>query len=231
MARKFKDLTGQKFGYLTAESRNYDAVTKKSMWVCRCECGETSVVSLSNLQSGATTSCGCQKGLSISKYRRKDLIGETFGRLTVLQQGVPTKHGGLRWECRCTCGSVTVVTSGNLLGGSTISCGCYQRERTSAANTKHGKSRDREYLLAYARKHQLNRKRRVPDWSEAELIREFYANTPDGYQVDHIVPLNGRLVSGLHVLKNLQYLPAEDNKRKANKFTPYIEINGQSQTH
>ena len=71
--------------------------------------------------------------------------------------------------------------------------------------------------LQRARKENL-----VPLWTtEADLqeIKEFYRNCPEGYQVDHIVPMKGKTVRGLHVLNNLQYLTPYENYTKANKLT------------
>ena len=59
---------------------------------------------------------------------------------------------------------------------------------------------------------------RTPPWADLKKIKEIYDNCPKGYHVDHIHPLNGILISGLHVENNLQYLPAIDNIRKSNKF-------------
>lgn len=68
-------------------------------------------------------------------------------------------------------------------------------------------------------KYRATKLRQTPPWSETDLIREFYVNCPEGYHVDHIVPLQGELVSGLHVAYNLQYLPASENLSKSNKHT------------
>lgn len=67
-------------------------------------------------------------------------------------------------------------------------------------------------------KYKYDRNLRIVPWTESEEIIKFYENCPDGYHVDHILPLKGKLVSGLHVLANLQYLTAEENLRKGNKF-------------
>lgn len=61
-------------------------------------------------------------------------------------------------------------------------------------------------------------KNATPSWADKQLIRRFYAECPKGYHVDHIVPINGKLVCGLHVENNLQYLLAKDNIAKSNNF-------------
>lgn len=82
---------------------------------------------------------------------------------------------------------------------------CHQKTTTS---TQAG--RQSEY--------KANKIQRTVSWSELDDIRAFYNKCPNGYHVDHIVPLNGELVSGLHVLNNLQYLPAAENCSKNNKY-------------
>lgn len=58
----------------------------------------------------------------------------------------------------------------------------------------------------------------TPFWADLNKIKEIYLSCPSGFHVDHIIPLNGKYVSGLHVETNLQYLPAKENLSKGNKF-------------
>lgn len=78
--------------------------------------------------------------------------------------------------------------------------------------------RNRGRLNANAAAYRAARLQQTPKWADLNAIREFYAACPPGFHVDHIVPLRGRLVRGLHVLENLQYLPARDNLVKGNRF-------------
>lgn len=64
----------------------------------------------------------------------------------------------------------------------------------------------------------------VPPWADLEAIREFYEAAPAGHQVDHVVPLNSRLVCGLHCEANLQYLPSSENQSKRNFYWPDMPI-------
>ena len=56
--------------------------------------------------------------------KRVDISGQKFGRLTVLKFA-----GNNKWECRCDCGNITLVSSQKLKSGHTKSCGCFQRDR------------------------------------------------------------------------------------------------------
>jgi hypothetical protein len=90
----------------------------------------------------------------------------------------------------------------------------------------HLKNQGNLEYLAKRRYHEANRRARrlqaTPKWlslEQKQQIKQFYINCPIGHHVDHIVPLKGKNVSGLHAPWNLQWLPGIVNKIKSNKVT------------
>lgn len=127
-----KDITGQKFGRLTAVSQNGRDQSGKVIWNCTCECGNTKSVPGSILRAGLCKSCGCLK-------RILNLRGRKFGRLTVIDKIGSNKHKNPVWSCKCECGSLTKATSTSLVNGNVRSCGCLALDYIKALTT-HGQS-------------------------------------------------------------------------------------------
>lgn len=80
------------------------------------------------------------------------------------------------------------------------------------------KYRNPEKRRAWENARRAQKIKAMPAWADKSAIMEFYKNCPDGCHVDHIIPLSNKNVCGLHVLKNLQYLPAKENLKKRNNF-------------
>lgn len=131
---RFEDISGRKFGKLTAIER-VGTGRNGGMWKCVCECGKTKICSINSLKNGNVKSCGCIKELVKP--------GEVYGRLTTIER-IPTgKHS--KWKCVCICGNETIVFQSALLRGTTQSCGCLANELASERSKTHGKSRTRIY--------------------------------------------------------------------------------------
>lgn len=64
--------------------------------------------------------------------RKRNLIGQRFERLMVIEEGYKSKNGSLMWLCRCDCGTEKYVRSDSLLSGRIKSCGCYNKDVAKA---------------------------------------------------------------------------------------------------
>lgn len=115
------DITGQKFGRLTALYP-----TRKNgrfAWHCKCDCGNECDVDSGNLRTGKQKSCGCLRNEN-GRGKKKDITGQRFGLLTVLEATEERQSGAIVWRCLCDCGNEIKVPTGNLTSGHTSSCGC-----------------------------------------------------------------------------------------------------------
>ncbi len=110
------DITGQRFGELTAIEPTEKRRNNCIIWRCQCSCGKEVFVTAKDLRSGNTTSCGCK--------RAENLEGKRFGRLTVVYRTSKSYQGNPIWHCICDCGNEVDVSSRSLRTGNTKSCGC-----------------------------------------------------------------------------------------------------------
>ena len=128
---KLKDLTGQRFGKLIVESLA-EIKNHRAYWHCRCDCGGTCVANGASLRNGETKSCGCLH----REVLVKDLTGQRFGRLTVIE-AAGMRHRCIQWKCRCECGNIVVIDGTSLRRGRSKSCGCLSKELFIERNTTH----------------------------------------------------------------------------------------------
>jgi hypothetical protein len=81
------------------------------------------------------------------KQRWIDLSGRRFGRILVVERVGKNKYGAIIWRCQCDCGGDYYPVSSQLLSGSAVSCGCFQKEYIAKRNTTHGGTYERLYRI------------------------------------------------------------------------------------
>lgn len=91
-------------------------------------------------------------------------------------------------------------------------------EESSRARVREWYHNNKDIALEGMRRRTIKVAQATSKWANLEKIKKIYKNCPEGYHVDHIVPLTNSLVCGLHVEYNLQYLTAKENQQKSNKF-------------
>lgn len=113
------DITNQKFNKLTA-IKPVGKDRRGVIWECRCDCGNIIKKTAAELRSKKYFSCGWCSGVKL-----QNLIGQKFGKLTVIKLGPKDKNGQSTWYCNCDCGKTNVlISNNNLKRGLVGSCGC-----------------------------------------------------------------------------------------------------------
>lgn len=95
------------------------------------------------------------------------------------------------------------------------------------ARVDEWRKKNKGRVNARTAKLELKKRQAMPGWTNKYAVAEFYEfaaiksrMTGIRHEVDHIVPLNGKLVCGLHTHYNLQVIPRSENTRKSNVYWP-----------
>lgn len=77
----------------------------------------------------------------------KDLTGQRYGSLTVLERAGSTPRREAAWLCRCDCGRNIVIPGDSLRSWNTKSCGCFKSDALKKRMTTHGKTTNRLHQI------------------------------------------------------------------------------------
>lgn len=110
------DIKNKRFGFWVAIDKVGKNKSGQTLWLCQCECGIQKNVTLNSLRTGNSTSCGCNK--------TPNLVGQVFGKLTVISLNKTVGKTRRYWNCKCICGKTIVVCTYKLRSGAIKSCGC-----------------------------------------------------------------------------------------------------------
>ncbi len=121
-------------------------------------CGKATVQCYVKTVNGFLRASGLSS-LCIPRPLQKDLVGKTFGDLSVLEVTDKRKRRDVLWRCRCSCGKEVEVPTVLLLGGNTTSCGCLNKrilrhvnqyeEGTSLRQSLENRPRSKNSLSGY----------------------------------------------------------------------------------
>lgn len=92
--RNVDDLTGESFGRLTVTKKDHVKKYKNNSniyWLCKCECGNESVVKASHLKDGSIKSCGCLEKENLKRISGQVIHGQTKTKLYYVWNSMRTR--------------------------------------------------------------------------------------------------------------------------------------------
>jgi hypothetical protein len=211
------DLTGQRFERLTV--MEYVGGRK---YRCVCDCGEEKHFFSSNLTRGLSRSCGC---LSVEMAKaRFDGYVSTFDNTAYQRTYRETNREKLTIQKR----AYREANREAVIEGQRR---CYQERRDYyQRRARERYEADPSYALMQAAERRLLVQQATPAWADRNVMAQIYRDarrlskeTGIPHEVDHIVPIKGETVCGLHWEGNLCIVTKDENRRKS---AALIELSG-----
>ena len=126
MKKKYEHLIGTQInGWTILEIIPPSGKRTSAYALCKCQCGTIKEVKISYITNGRSKDCGCGRKKMLSKTLTKNLVGQRFGKLIVLEMlDERSSNGKIMYRCKCDCGNEVNVVGNSLATYHTLSCGC-----------------------------------------------------------------------------------------------------------
>ena len=226
-AHNFVDLTGKKYEMLTVES--FCKIEKeKSYWICKCDCGNKKILSVSDLKK--IKSCGCARKMhynDLSNYENEDIVVLSFSE---------RRKGKIYWNCKCKhCDNIIQRESTNIKKG-LATCKCVHKKRIGKSNRKPNRNTEiySKWIGMKTRCYNQNEERFDCYGGRGITICDEWLNNFDafydwsiknGWQKGYSIERKD--VNGDYCPENCCWIPLikqAENKRN----TIYVELNGET---
>ena len=177
-AQKIDDI-GKRFGKLMVLKKDENNSQK---YICQCNCGKNLSVYKNHLRTGKTKSCGSSQCKETKL--RNNLSGQKFGLLTVIEPSQTQTWNdrvtnGVKYTCKCECGTIKDIYGNHLIANDTISCGCISFSKGEEKIKTLLNQANIPYIQEYAPKLFYNNSKR-------SLRFDFYVNNK------YIIEFDGR---------------------------------------
>lgn len=153
----------------------------------------------------------------------------TYRYITIINTHIEYPHGrdtALNFGMNKYHGHPCVVCGNTLRRVKQYDCySCHQVSRKKHIKTYSKTPKGREFKKHHRLLYKARLVTQCPPWADRKAIAEVYRKASKlGLEVDHVVPLKGISVCGLHVENNLQIITAEENSAKRNHFDDWSNV-------
>jgi hypothetical protein len=155
-----------------------------------------------------------------------DLIGKVYGNLTVIGRAENTPYKKSMWICRCICGKEKTIMAGNLIKGTSTSCGCIRTKMLKERAT-HGMCYTKTYRTWSCMKTRCTNKRRTDykdyggrgigfdkSWSRFVNFLKDMGERPEGKELDRIDNTKG------YSKENCRWVTRSENMQNTRRKKP-----------
>lgn len=209
MGRPSKDYTGLEVGQLKVLYKDNSKPSGSgyyTYWICECSCGNLVSMSGSYLSKSKKDGRNCSCGKCHAQ--RKDLRGQRFGKLVAIEPdlSIPsTEDNGWRthWICKCDCGNICSIATGNLNKLHTTSCGCANRSIGEENIEKILKENNIKYAKEFT----------FQDLKDKGRLRFDFAIFNENNTLSHLIEFDGRQHSNDYIPWNSEETLKERQRR------------------